>query len=98
MSIRGELFTTQVTLENRSYFFNVKENRAGDVFMQIVESKSRDGSDFDRHQIAVFAEDLQKFLQGMDKSLQSIDKDRKERAKAKAAKKAAKLEKNNSRG
>lgn len=90
MSIRGELFTTQVTLENRSYFFNVKENRAGDVFMQIVESKSRDGSDFDRHQIAVFAEDLQKFLQGMDKSLQFIDKDRKERAKAKAAKKAAK--------
>ena len=89
MSIRGELFTTQVTLENRSYFFNVKENRAGDVFMQIVESKSRDGSDFDRHQIAVFAEDLQKFLQGMDKSLQFIDKDRKERAKAKAAKKAA---------
>ncbi len=90
MGIRGELFTTQVTLENRSYFFNVKENRTGDVFMQIVESKSRDGSDFDRHQIAVFAEDLQKFLQGMDKSLQFIDKERKERAKAKAAKKAAK--------
>lgn len=90
MGIRGELFTTQVTLENRSYFFNVKENRTGDVFMQIVESKSRDGSDFDRHQIAVFAEDLQKFLQGMDKSLQFIDKERKERAKAKAAKRAAK--------
>jgi len=90
MGIRGELFTTQVTLENRSYFFNVKENRTGDVFMQIVESKSRDGSDFDRHQIAVFAEDLQKFLQGMEKSLQFIEKDRKERVKAKAAKKAAK--------
>ena len=90
MGIRGELFTTQVTLENRSYFFNVKENRTGDVFMQIVESKSRDGSDFDRHQIAVFAEDLQKFLQGMDKSLQFIEKERKDRAKAKAAKKAAK--------
>ena len=29
MSIRGELFTTQVLLDNRSYFFNVKENRAG---------------------------------------------------------------------
>ena len=48
MAIRGELFTTQVTLENRSYFFNVKENRTGDLFLQVVESKSRDGGDFDR--------------------------------------------------
>ena len=33
MGIRGELYTTQVTLTNRSYFFNVKENRTGDVFL-----------------------------------------------------------------
>jgi Protein of unknown function (DUF3276). len=90
MGARGELFTTQVYLDNRSYFFNVKENRTGDVFLQVVESKSRDGEDFDRHQIAVFAEDLQKFLQGMDKSLSYIEKDRKARAKAAREKKAAK--------
>ena len=66
MGARGELFTTEVYLDNRSYFFNVKENRTGDVFLQIVESKSRDGADADRHQIAIFAEDMQKFLQGMD--------------------------------
>ena len=54
MGIRGELYTTQTTLANRAYFFNVKENRTGDVFLQIVESKNRDGADFDRHQIAVF--------------------------------------------
>lgn len=90
MGIRGELFTTQIMLEKRSYFFNVKENRTGDVFLQVVESKSRDGEDFDRHQIAIFAEDMQKFLQGMDKSLSFIDKEKKARAKAKAEKKAAK--------
>lgn len=90
MGIRGELFTTQVTLDNRSYFFNVKENRAGDVFLQIVESKKGEGADFDRHQIAIFAEDMQRVLKGLDDSLKFIEKDRKERAKAKAAKKAAK--------
>ena len=37
MGVRGELFTTQVVLDNRSYFFNVKENRTGDVFLQVVE-------------------------------------------------------------
>lgn len=81
MGARGELFTTQVYLDNRSYFFNVKENRTGDVFLQIVESKSNDGSEFDRHQIAIFAEDMQKFLQGMDKSLTFIEKDRKTKQK-----------------
>ncbi|MCI1209227.1 MAG: DUF3276 family protein [Treponema sp.] len=90
MGIRGELFTTQVVLNNRSYFFNVKENRTGDVFLQVVESKNKDGVDFDRHQIAVFAEDMQKFLQGMNESLSFIEKDRKARIKAAAEKKAYK--------
>ncbi|MCR4579831.1 MAG: DUF3276 family protein [Treponema sp.] len=90
MGARGELFTTQVYLDNRSYFFNVKENRTGDVFLQIVESKNRDGVEADRHQIAIFAEDMQKFLQGMEKSLDFVEKDRKERIKAAKEKKAAK--------
>ena len=90
MGARGELFTTQVYLDNRSYFFNVKENRTGDVFLQIVESKNRDGVEADRHQIAIFSEDMQKFLQGMDKSLEFIEKDRRAKQKAIREKKALK--------
>ncbi len=89
MGIRGELYTNQVNLDNRSYFFNVKENRNGDVFLQIVESKIKDGAD-DRRAIVVFADDMQKFLGGFDDSLKFIEKDRREKAKAKAEKKAAK--------
>ena len=90
MGARGELFTTQIFLDNRSYFFNVKENRTGDVFLQIVESKSRDGVEADRHQIAIFSEDMQKFLQGLEKSLDFVEKDRKQRQKAAKEKKAEK--------
>lgn len=90
MGARGELFTTQIYLDNRSYFFNVKENRTGDVFLQIVESKNRDGVEADRHQIAIFAEDMQKFLQGFEKSLDFVEKDRKQRQKAAKEKKAEK--------
>ena len=93
MGARGELFTTEVYLDNRSYFFNVKENRNGDVFLQIVESKNKEGIDADRHQIAVFADDMQKFLQGVDRSLNFIEKDRKQRAKLQAAKKAERAKK-----
>jgi len=90
MGVRGELFTTQVVLDNRSYFFNVKENRTGDVFLQVVESKSRNGEDYDRHAICIFAEDMQKFFKGLDESVSFIDKDRKERNKKAAEKKATK--------
>lgn len=90
MGARGELFTTQIYLDNRSYFFNVKENRTGDVFLQIVESKNRDGVEADRHQIAIFAEDMQKFLQGFEKSLDFVEKDRKQRQKAAREKKTEK--------
>lgn len=88
-TIRGELYTQQVNLDNRSYFFNVKENRNGDIFLQVVESKIKDGQD-DRRAIVIFADDMQKFLSGMDDSLSFIEKANKERAKAKAEKKAAK--------
>lgn len=93
MGVRGELFTTQVVLNNRSYFFNVKENRTGDVFLQVVESKNKDGDNFDRHAIVVFAEDMQKFFKGMDDSLSFIDKDQRERKKKAIEKKAAKAAK-----
>ena len=89
MGIRGELFTTQVVLDNRTYFFNVKENRTGDVFLQVVESKSKNGEDFDRHAIVIFAEDMQNFFKGMDESLSFIEKDRKERQKKRLEKKDA---------
>lgn len=97
MGIRGELFTTQVVLENRSYFFNVKENRTGDVFLQVVESKKGDGADFNRHQVAIFAEDMQNFLKGFEQSLSFIEKDLKERKKKAAEKRAAKNAKYSSR-
>ena len=89
MGIRGELFTNQVNLDKRSYYFNVKENRNGDVFLQIVESKIKDGQD-ERRDIVVFADDMKSFLGGMDESLRAVEKIQKERAKLRAEKKAAK--------
>lgn len=86
MGIRGELFTTEISLDNRTYFFNVKENRTGDVFLQVVESKNAEGAGFDRHAIVVFEDDMQKFLQGLENSLKYIEKNRKNRIKEQADK------------
>jgi hypothetical protein len=74
MGIRGELFSTKVILQNRSYFFNVKENRMGDLYLNIVESKNRETGGFDRQSVILFADDLEEFLRGFDESLRVLEK------------------------
>ena len=74
MGIRGEIFSTKVSLQNRTYFFNVKENRMGDLYLNIVESKNRESGGFDRQSVILFAEDLSEFLSGFDESLKVLEK------------------------
>jgi hypothetical protein len=74
MGIRGEIFSKKVILENRSYFFNVKENRMGDLYLNIVESKNRETGGFERQSVILFADDLQEFLRGFDESLRVMEK------------------------
>jgi len=74
MGVRGEIFSTKVALQNRTYFFNVKENRLGDLYLNIVESKNRDEGGFERQSVILFAEDLKEFLGGFDESLKVLEK------------------------
>ncbi|MDR0377620.1 MAG: DUF3276 family protein [Spirochaetaceae bacterium] len=83
MGIRGEVFSTKVSLENRTYFFNVKENRMGDLYLNIVESKNRDTGGFDRQSVVLFAEDLTDFLKGFDESLRVLEKADREKRRGK---------------
>ena len=83
MGVRGELFSTKVMLQNRTYFFNVKENRLGDLYLNIVESKNRDEGGFERQSVILFAEDLQQFLQGFDESLKVLEKAAREKRRPK---------------
>ncbi|MEL3908871.1 MAG: DUF3276 family protein [Treponemataceae bacterium] len=82
MGTRGEIFTKPVKARNRTYFFNVKENTKGDIFLQVVESKDTDGAGFERHSIVVFEDELQDFLKGLDESLGFIEANRKAQSKA----------------
>ena len=74
MGTRGEVFSTRSNSksEKRTYFFNVKENRNGDIFLNIVESKKHEETNFERHQIVVFQEDLTEFLQALGVAVEAI--------------------------
>ncbi len=72
MGLRGEIFSSRASSGRRTYFFNVKENRHGDIFLNIVESKKNGESMFERHSLIVFKEDLPSFLEGFNKAVQFI--------------------------
>ncbi len=76
MGLRGEIFSSRATSGRRTYFFNVKENRHGDIFLNMVESKKNDESNFERHSIIVFEEDLENFLNGFDQAIKFIRENR----------------------
>ncbi len=74
MGVRGEVFSTKLSTADRTYFFNVKENVYGDMFLNIVESKGTEGGEgrFIRQSILVYQEDLGDFIKEFQKSLDFI--------------------------
>ncbi|MBN2049313.1 MAG: DUF3276 family protein [Spirochaetales bacterium] len=69
MGTRGELFSTRVMSEKRTYFFNVKENRKGDLFLNIVESQRHGEDGFERRSVIVYEEDMKAFVASFDKAV-----------------------------
>lgn len=73
MGIRGEVFSSKASTAKRTYFFNVKENRHGDLFLNIVESsKSQMDGEFERRSIIVFQEDIENFMNACTESVDFI--------------------------
>lgn len=73
MGTRGEVFSSKANTAKRTYFFNVKENRTGDLFLNIVESKKNEDQ-FERRQLIVFREDLDVFLDGFEAAIRFMRK------------------------
>ena len=68
MGRHGELFSTRQFTEDgkKTYFFNVKENRYGDLFINLAESVKKENG-FQRFSIMVFNEDLDLFKSEFNK-------------------------------
>lgn len=81
MGQRGEVFSWRVPSENegRTYFLNLKENRLGDLYLTIVESKKHGETDFERRQVMFFEEDLGELRKGMQRVFEFIDERNRER-------------------
>ncbi len=73
MGQRGEVFSTRLHTGDRTYFFNVKENYRGDMYLNLVESKvSEETGRFIRQSIIVYPEDLGEFLREMQQAVDYV--------------------------
>ncbi len=73
MGERGEVFSTKLVKDDRTYFFNVKENIYGDLFLNVVESRPTDTEGrFLRQSIIVYQEDMGEFIKEFQKSIDYI--------------------------
>ena len=74
MGLRGEVYSGRLMSGPRTYFFNVKENRRGDLFLNLVESKKHGETGFERHQVLIFDEDIEQFKEEFDKAVSFMKK------------------------
>ena len=75
----NEVFSRRVKAGKRTYFFDVKETKAGEYYITITESKKRFNEDsgkffFEKHKVFLYKEDYEKFRGSLDDVLDFVQK------------------------
>jgi len=75
---KDEIYSNAVRAGKRTYFFDVKSTRGGDLYLTITESKKKfneDGSSyFEKHKIFLYKEDFDKFQNGLTEVIAEIER------------------------
>ncbi len=73
MGRRGEVYSTRIFVDDgqKTFFFNVKENRYHDLYLNIVESRKTDRG-FKRTSLVVFDDDIDKFMIVLERTMNAI--------------------------
>lgn len=76
------VFSKAIKAGKRIYYLDVKEDRKGEMFLSITESKKivsgeGDGArvSFEKHKIFLHKEDFEKFMNGLQETMQYIYKE-----------------------
>jgi len=70
------IFSKILRAGRRTYFFDVRETRAGDYYLTITESKKNTGEDgsfyYKKHKIYLYKEDFESFKDLLDETTQYV--------------------------
>jgi len=62
-----ELFSNKIQKGRRTYYFDIKKTRTGELYFKISESKiTEDG--FEHHRMMIFEPDLEDFVAALNKT------------------------------
>lgn len=75
---RDEIYSKSVRAGKRTYFFDIKSTRGGDLYVTITESKKKFNADgkffFEKHKIFLYKEDFEKFSEGLVEVIEEIER------------------------
>lgn len=71
---KDENFTSSFHTGNRTYFLDIKKTKDGDKYLKICESKRINETEFERHQIMVFEESIEKFTEMLNQTVAEMRK------------------------
>ncbi len=74
---QNEVFSEAVRAGKRTYFFDVKQTRGGEYYINITESirKFNDGDAkffYEKHRLFLYREDFEKFKEGLETAIRFI--------------------------
>lgn len=75
---KEEVFSKAVKAGKRTYFMDVKETKAGDLYLTITESKRMFDEEqnrffYDKHKIFLYKEDFENFVTGLQQTIRFIE-------------------------
>lgn len=75
---KEEVFSKAVKAGKRTYFMDVKETKAGDLYLTITESKrmfdeNQNKFFYDKHKIFLYKEDFENFVTGLQQTIRFIE-------------------------
>lgn len=75
---KDEIYSKSVRAGKRTYFFDIKSTRGGDLYVTITESKKKFNADgkffFEKHKIFLYKEDFEKFSEGLNDVVEEIER------------------------
>lgn len=75
---KDEIYSKSVRAGKRTYFFDIKSTRGGDLYVTVTESKKKFSQDgkftFEKHKIFLYKEDFEKFSEGLTDVVNEIEK------------------------
>jgi hypothetical protein len=77
-SDREEVFSKAVKAGKRTYFFDVKETKNGERYVNITESKrmfdeATGRFSYDKHKVFLYKEDFEKFAKGLQDAIRFVE-------------------------